>query len=90
MKKNNKNISLIFSTPIWASLVPNYKELNKKMYKYIKKIELKPYFLILAVLLTQKFRMTNCLNCTLKKNFLKFTPSRKLTAFSHFGMSGIK
>ena len=41
MKKNNKNISLIFSTPIWASLVPNYKELNKKMYKYIKKIELK-------------------------------------------------
>jgi uncharacterized protein (TIGR02466 family) len=35
---NNRvtDLNLIFSTPIWTSIVPNYKEINKKMLDYIK------------------------------------------------------
>ena len=39
MKTSDKDINLIFSTPIWTTLVSNYKELNTIMYKYIKNLE---------------------------------------------------
>ena len=39
MKTSDKDINLIFSTPIWTTLVSNHKELNTIMYKYIKNLE---------------------------------------------------
>jgi len=30
------DLSLIFSTPLWTSIVSNYKEINEKLYNYIK------------------------------------------------------
>ena len=39
MKTSDKDINLIFSTPIWTTLVSNYKELNIIMYKYVKNLE---------------------------------------------------
>ena len=40
---NNRTIdlSLIFSTPLWTTIVPNYKNINKKMYNYIKTLHSK-------------------------------------------------
>ena len=35
MNKRAIDLSLIFSTPIWTTIVPNYKEINEKMYNYI-------------------------------------------------------
>tara|TARA_B100000575_G_scaffold279920_1_gene268814 strand:- start:12776 stop:13366 length:591 start_codon:yes stop_codon:yes gene_type:complete len=31
--------NLFFSTPVWASKIPNYKETNEKIYHYIKNLE---------------------------------------------------
>ena len=33
---NNRaiDLNLIFSTPIWTTIVPNYEEINDKMYNY--------------------------------------------------------
>ena len=39
MKKRNSELNLAFSTPIWTSIVPNFEELNNKLYKYIKKLQ---------------------------------------------------
>ena len=40
---NNRaiDLSLIFSTPLWTTIVPNYKNINKKMYNYIKTLRSK-------------------------------------------------
>ena len=38
MNTKESNLNLIFPTPIWASLVPNYKEVNKVMLSYIKSL----------------------------------------------------
>ena len=39
MNTRVSDINLIFATPIWVSLVPNYKEINKKMFSYIKSLQ---------------------------------------------------
>jgi len=36
MAKKNSEIHLAFSTPIWTSIIPNYEEINNRMYNYIK------------------------------------------------------
>ena len=35
---NNRitDLSLIFSSPLWTTIVPNHKEINEKMYNYIQ------------------------------------------------------
>ncbi len=33
------NPNLFFSTPVWASKIDNYKEINEEIYSYIKKLE---------------------------------------------------
>jgi conserved hypothetical protein len=38
MTKRNSELNLAFSTPIWTSIIPNFKELNAKLYKYIKNL----------------------------------------------------
>ncbi len=38
MTKRNSELQLAFSTPIWVSIIPNYKEMNEKLYDYIKKL----------------------------------------------------
>ena len=39
MNENVSNINLVFSTPIWASLINNYEELNINILKYVKSIQ---------------------------------------------------
>ena len=39
MNTRVSDLNLIFSTPIWISLVPNYKELNEKMLGYIESLK---------------------------------------------------
>ena len=38
---NNRltDLNLIFSTPVWTTIVPNYKEINEKMYNYIQTLQ---------------------------------------------------
>jgi len=38
MTKRNSELNLAFSTPIWTSIIPNFHELNEKLYKYIKEL----------------------------------------------------
>ena len=38
---DKSNLNLAFSTPIWASLLPDYKGLNEIMFKYIKNLQSK-------------------------------------------------
>ena len=39
MKKRISDLNLIFSTPVWTSIIPNYKQVNEKMLSYIKSIQ---------------------------------------------------
>ena len=41
MTKRNSELNLAFSTPIWTSIIPNFQELNEKLYKYIKELHSK-------------------------------------------------
>jgi len=41
MNKDSSNLNLLFSTPVWISLIPNYEEVNNKMYNYIKNLQTK-------------------------------------------------
>ena len=41
MVKKNSEIHLAFSTPIWTSIIPNYEEVNNRMYNYIKSLQSK-------------------------------------------------
>ena len=38
---NNRitDLNLIFSTPVWTAIIPNHKEINKKMYNYIQTLQ---------------------------------------------------
>ncbi len=35
------NLNLFFSTPVWASKIENYKEVNEEIYTYIKNLQKK-------------------------------------------------
>ena len=37
MSEKLSDLNLVFSTPIWASLIKDYENLNEKLYNYIKK-----------------------------------------------------
>jgi len=39
MNKRISDLSLIFSTPVWTSIAPNYTEINEKMFNYIKNLQ---------------------------------------------------
>ncbi len=39
MNNRISDISLIFPTPVWTSIVPNFKQINETMYKYIKSLQ---------------------------------------------------
>ena len=39
MNEKLSDLNLVFSTPIWGSLVDDYKNLNEKMLQYIKNIK---------------------------------------------------
>ena len=41
MTKRSSELNFAFSTPIWVSLIPNYEELNTKLYEYIQKLQVK-------------------------------------------------
>jgi len=36
MNKRISDLSLIFPTPVWTAIVPNYELINEKIYNYIK------------------------------------------------------
>ena len=40
MTKRKSELNLVFSTPIWTGLILNYQELNIKMFKYIKDLQI--------------------------------------------------
>ena len=40
MSKNKSELHLTFPTPIWTSIIPNYKDVNEKMFEYIKSLQL--------------------------------------------------
>tara|TARA_Y100000590_G_scaffold459148_1_gene615515 strand:- start:11017 stop:11619 length:603 start_codon:yes stop_codon:yes gene_type:complete len=39
MNKRNSDLNLIFSTPLWTTVVPNYKEINTKFSNYIQNLQ---------------------------------------------------
>ena len=39
MKKRISDLNLIFPTPVWTSIITNYKQINEKMLSYIKLIQ---------------------------------------------------
>ena len=41
MNYKNSDLNLIFSTPVWTSVITKYNEINKKMYNYIKSLQSK-------------------------------------------------
>ena len=41
MNIQSKDLKLFFPTPIWTSVLPNYKDINKKIYEYIKTLKMK-------------------------------------------------
>ncbi|SVD34746.1 uncharacterized protein METZ01_LOCUS387600 [marine metagenome] len=41
MTKKKSELNLAFSTPIWTSIIPNYRDVNDKMLKYIKSLQSK-------------------------------------------------
>ncbi|HJO14178.1 MAG TPA: TIGR02466 family protein [Alphaproteobacteria bacterium] len=40
MTEKKSELHLTFSTPIWTSIIPNYKDVNDKMLEYIKSLQL--------------------------------------------------
>ena len=40
MTKRSNELNLVFSTPIWTTQILNYQELNNKMFKYIKDLQI--------------------------------------------------
>ena len=40
MTKRSNELNLVFSTPIWTTQILNYRELNNKMFKYIKDLQI--------------------------------------------------
>ena len=40
MTKRKSELNLAFSTPIWTGLILNHQELNSKMFKYIKDLQI--------------------------------------------------
>ena len=40
MTKRSSELNLVFSTPIWTTQILNYRELNNKMFKYIKDLQI--------------------------------------------------
>ena len=41
MNKDNTEIHLTFPTPVWTCIVPNFENINSKMFNYIKSLESK-------------------------------------------------
>ena len=41
MTNKKSELHLAFSTPIWTSIIPNYRDVNDKMLKYIKSLQSK-------------------------------------------------
>jgi len=39
MKKRISDLNLIFPTPVWTSIIANHKQINEKMFSYIKSIQ---------------------------------------------------
>ena len=39
MKESISDLNLIFSTPVWTSIIDNHKQINEKMLSYIKSIQ---------------------------------------------------
>ena len=39
MTEKKSELHLTFSTPIWTSTIPNYKDVNERMFKYIKLLQ---------------------------------------------------
>ena len=39
MTKKNTELNLLFSTPIWTTLLTDYKKINKIMFEYIKQLQ---------------------------------------------------
>lgn len=39
MTEKKSELHLTFSTPVWTSVIPNYKDVNDKMFKYIKLLQ---------------------------------------------------
>ena len=39
MTEKKSELHLTFSTPIWTSIIPNYKDVNERMFKYIKLLQ---------------------------------------------------
>ena len=39
MNNRISDLSLIFPTPVWTSIIPNFKQINEKMLKYIKSLQ---------------------------------------------------
>ena len=40
MNKRVTDLNLVFSTPLWTSVISNYKEINKKMLNYINNLRM--------------------------------------------------
>ena len=36
MANRTSDLNLLFPTPIWTTILPNHKEINKKMFNYIQ------------------------------------------------------
>ena len=41
MKEKITELNLAFSTPIWTSIIPKHREINEKMFSYIKSLQKK-------------------------------------------------
>ncbi len=39
MSNRISDLNLFFSTPVWTSIVPDYQQINEKMYTYIKSLQ---------------------------------------------------
>ena len=39
MTENKSELSLMFPTPVWTSIVPNYIEINDRLNNYIKSLQ---------------------------------------------------
>ena len=39
MTEKKSELHLAFSTPIWTSIIPSYRDVNDKMLKYIKLLQ---------------------------------------------------
>ena len=41
MKEKTTELKLTFATPIWTSIIPKHREINEKMFRYIKSLQKK-------------------------------------------------